>query len=133
MVAIFVLLQLALVVIFYAALTKLAARIFRRTQLSWKHAFVFGALATLIGTLGAVVNQGLGGVLPLPVALALGLGIQLCLGGWYLGTRARTGSGEPLAFKGGVLLSLVAYCIIFVVGVVAGVVIPMLAHRAGQA
>ena len=133
MIAIFLLLQLAFMVVLYAALAKLAARLLRRTQLSWKHSFAYGAIAVLAGTIGTVIHQSLGGVLPLPVALALGIGMQLGIGGWFLGSRALTASGEQVGFKGGVLLSLVATGIILAFGILAGVVIPMLADRAVQA
>ena len=130
--AILVLLPLFLVPFFYAALVKLAALLFRRTKLSWKHALLFGLMAFVVGVAGTLLNKATGSVLPLPLAALIGLSIQLALGGWYLGSRASTQQGAPLAFKGGVVLSLVAYLIVVIVGVIAAVVVPLM-QQAGHA
>jgi hypothetical protein len=128
----FALLPLALVPCLYAALVKVAAFLFRRTQLRWSHALVYGFLALVVGAAGTLLNRVLGSPLPLPLALLGGLALQLTLGGWYFGPRATTATGASLEFKGGVLLSLVAYGLVFVLGVVVAVVVPAL-YRAGQA
>ena len=130
--AILILLPLLLVPFLYAALVKLAALVFRRTKLAWKHAFLFALLAFLVGVLGTLLNKATGSLLPLPLAALIALSIQLALGGWYLGSRATTQQGVPLAFKGGVILLLVAYVMVVVIGVAAAIVVPLM-QRAGHA
>jgi putative Mn2+ efflux pump MntP len=132
MTAILSLLPLALMFAVYAVFMKLAARLYRKTSLSWKHAIVFSVLAIVLGVAASFLVKVLGGTVVLPVAVILGLALQLALGGWYLGTRARSSSGEPIAFKGGVLLALIAYALLASIGVVAAILIPLF-QRASQA
>src|SRR5882724_5110187 len=95
------LLPLVLMICVYAALIKLAALAFRRTQLRWLHAFVFSVLITVV-TSGAIALRHFGGLaLPLVLSVPLALVVHLGLGGWYFGPRATTRAGAPLAFKGG--------------------------------
>jgi hypothetical protein len=130
--AILVLLPLLLVPFLYAALVKLAAFVFRRTKLSWKHALLFALMAFLVGVAGTLLNKATGSLLPLPLAALISFSIQLALGGWYLGSRASTQQGAPLAFKGGIVLSLVAHLMVVVAGVAAAVVVPLV-QQAGHA
>jgi len=123
-------LPLLLAPLLYALLVKAAAFLFRRTQLSWLHAIVFGILVLLVGGTGAILNKAAGFPLPMALSLLLGLAAILLLGGWYLGPRAKSANGFALQFKGGVLLSLVAYGLVFVLGVVAALLIPLLQHAA---
>ena len=125
----FSLLPLVLAPCLYAALTKLAAFVFRRAHLRWSHALVYGFLAFALGATGALLNVALGSPLPLPLTLLAGLALQLALGGWYLGPRVATAAGTTLKFKGGVLLSLVAYGLVIAFGIMAAVIVPAL-HRA---
>jgi hypothetical protein len=122
------LVPLVAMVVMLATIAKLGAWLFRRTKLSWKHALIFAVFISVLSAGGAVLNRASGWMLPLPVAVLAGLALHLALGGWYFGPRASTAAGVPLAFKGGVLLALVAYGIAFVLGVVGALAIPML-HR----
>ncbi|KQV60832.1 hypothetical protein ASC95_05240 [Pelomonas sp. Root1217] len=119
------LVPLLLVPLLYAVLVKLAARLLRRMQLSWKHALLFGLIALVVGAIGTVANQSTGRVLPALVAGLLGVAIQLVVGGWYLGPRARTASGELIGFGRGALLSLVAFGIVFAIGIAAAFLLPV--------
>jgi hypothetical protein len=129
--SLFTLLPLALMICTYAVLVKLAAFLFRRTNLKWKHALVFCVLVVVVGGGAAFLNQVSGRMVPLLVAIPVGVALQLALEGWYFGPRATTISGAPLEFKGGVLISLVAYAMVFAIGVLAAILLPMLPH-AGQ-
>jgi hypothetical protein len=130
--AAFSLLPLVLLPVIYASLIKLAARLLRRTQLSWKHAILFGTIALVVGVIGTLANQSTGQVLPPLVAGLIGKAIQLALGGWYLGTRALAVSDEPVGFGRGVLLSLIALGIVFGIGVAATALLPALQHASNQ-
>jgi hypothetical protein len=124
----FMLLPLLLLPLFYAVFTKAAAFLLRRTQLSWLHALVFGILALLVGGAGAILNHAMSMPLPMPLAILLGLVAFLVVGGWYLGPRAKSTEGIAVQFKGGVLLSLIAYGLVFVLGILAAVAIPLMHH-----
>lgn len=122
----------AFTVLAYVACIKLAARLFRRTQLSWTYAWFFGvALFAVLFTVGALVRlQPLASGPPLShlVYLAADLAAQLAFGGWFLGPRAKTTVGTPVAFKGGALLSLIAYGLVFSFSVAAAAVLPLFAR-----
>ena len=121
-------LPLLLAPLLYSVLAKAAALLFRRTQLSWLHAVVFGLLVLLVGGVGAVLNRVFGFPLPTAVALLLSFIVLLLLGGWYLGPRAKNAEGVALQFKGGVLLALVMYGLVLALGIVAAIGLPMLQH-----
>jgi hypothetical protein len=119
-----------LVPLAYAVLFKLAAFLFRRARLSWRHALVFGLLALGVGAVGALGTRALGAALPALLLALVGVAFQLALGGWYFGPRVTSAQGQPFGFRKGVLLSLAAYAIVFLVGVAAAVLGPAM-HNAG--
>ena len=126
------LLPFAFTVFAYVACIKLAARLFRRTQLSWKHALLFGVLLFVVlfavGGLVRWLNPVPGPVLASVVFLAVDLAAQLAVGGWFLGPRAKTGAGAPVEFKGGVLRALIAYGLVFFLSLAATAALPVLAR-----
>ena len=125
-------LPLAFSFVLFALLTKFAARLYRSSKLSWKHAFAFGVLVMLVGGVGAFVNNFTGSFLGPLLGLFFGLALQLALGGWYLGPRAILTSGESIGFKGGALIAAMTFGAIFAIGMLAAVIVPLLAGR-GQA
>jgi hypothetical protein len=118
--------------VLFALLAKFAARLYRSSKLSWKHALVYGLLVMFIGGAGAFVNILGGTVLGLLLGLFLGLTLQLALGGWYLGSRAFLPSGESLGFKAGALIAAMTFGIIFAIGVFAALIVPLLAGLLGK-
>ena len=126
------LLPLLLTFVVYAAFVKLASLLYGRSQLAWKHAFAFGAIGIVIGTLGTLLNALTGSALPLVLAAVLGVGVQVALGGWFLGPRVLSASGAPVAFKGGAIVAAIAVAIGLALGVLVAVVVPALAPH-GQA
>lgn len=126
------LLPLLLTFVVYAAFVKLASRLYSKSQLAWKHAFAFGAIGMVIGVLGTLLNAFTGSALPLVLAAALGIGIQVALGGWFLGPRVFSASGAPVAFKGGAIIAAIAVVIGLALSVLVAVVVPALAPH-GQA
>jgi hypothetical protein len=119
----------------YVVCVKLAARLFRRTQLSWKHALVFGfVLFAVLFAVGAVVrwlSSTQDPILTSLVDLSTGLVAQLAVGAWLLGSRATTAAQAPLGFKGGGLLALITYGLIFSLSLAAAIVMPFFARLAG--
>ncbi|MBW8720891.1 MAG: hypothetical protein JF626_03030 [Polaromonas sp.] len=122
----------------YVACIKLAARLYRRSQLSWKHAAVFGvALFLVLLAVGACVRWlslavGAGPVSVSLLDIATGLLAQLALGAWFLGPRGTSAEGAPLGFKGGALLALIAYALVFSLSIAAAFLLPLLARMAGS-
>ncbi len=112
--------------VLFALLAKFAARLYRSSKLSWKHAFVYGLLVMFIGGAGAFVNILGGTVLGSLLGLFLGLTLQLALGGWYLGSRVILPNGEFLGFKGGGVIAVITFGIIFAIGLTAAVIVPLL-------
>lgn len=110
-----ILLQL-MVVAFYTGTVKLAALLYKRTQLAWLHACVFSLmmLALLVG--GAYLNHRSGYVVPDLVGIAATVVIQMGLGAWYFAVRARTAGGAPLGSHGAAKLALLAYSFLVPVG-----------------
>jgi hypothetical protein len=129
------LLPIAFTVSAYIVCVKLAARLFCQTQLSWKHAAVFGVtLFLVLFAVGAGVralNLVSDPVLASLLDLATGLLAQLALGGWYLGPRAWTSARTPVEFTGGALLALITYALVFSFSLAAAVLLPLLGRIAG--
>lgn len=125
----------AFTVFAYVACIKLAARLFRQTQLSWKHALLFGVFLFVVlffvGGLVRWLNPVQGPVLASVVFLAVDLAAQLAVGGWFLGPRARTKAGAPIEFKGGALLAFISYALVFVLSLAVAAVLPALARMTG--
>ena len=111
------LVPIAFTIFSYVVCVKLAAWLYRHTQLDWKHALIFGVvLFIVLFAVGAAVRSLSAGSDPVRqslVDLATGLAAQLGLGAWWLGSRARTKAGVPLELKGGALLALMTYGLAF--------------------
>lgn len=101
----------------YVACIKLAARLYRRSHLSWKHAAIFGvalflvllAVSTCVRRLNPVSDPVFSSLLD----IATGLLTQLAFGAWFLGPRATAPAGASVALIGGALLALIAYGLVF--------------------
>ena len=104
----------------YAAFTKVAARAYRRSKLSWKSALVFGVVATLIGLI-ANLSSG-----TLPYAEPFGKIIIIAVGTLFLASQATDTAGQPVGTKGAIALSLIAVGIALVVGSAMQVLMPAL-------
>lgn len=117
------LLAFAVTALAYVICIKLAARLFRRTELSWKHAGVFGPLLFVVlfavGALVRWLNPVPAPMLAYVLYLAVDLVAQLAVGGWFLGPRAKTAAGAPVEFKVGALLALIAYGLVFILSLAA--------------
>lgn len=130
------LLPFAFTVLSYVLCVKLAARLFRRARLSWKHALVFGfVLFAVLFIVGAVVRSlsaAPGPLLPSLMDLATGLVAQLAVGAWFLGPRATTAAGTPIGLKGGALLALITYGLVFSLSLAAAIAMPFIARLVGS-
>jgi hypothetical protein len=125
MAIILVLLTLLLAIATYASFVKLAARLYRRTRLSWRSAFGFGALAAVLSLLATLLRS----VLPASVVLIPSFALIVAVGGWYLASRATDISSKPLGFKAAATLSAIAVGIAFAIGVALAVVMPAIVPK----
>ena len=92
-----------------AAYAKLAARIFRRSSLSWRNSFLFALLLGVLAIAGRATSTAFGYSLPLALALLVGLTINLFLGGWFFGARATDTQGQLLGLGRGMVLSAIMF------------------------
>lgn len=119
------LLSIVLVVGLYASLVKLAARFYRRSALSWKAAFGFGALMAPLAILVALLNR----TLPAAVTLSAGLVSAVAVGAWFLASRVKTTLGQPVGYKAAAALSAIALGMAFVFSIVLATVLPAIVPR----
>jgi len=112
---------LLLSIALYTSIVKLAAFLCQRARLSWRDACIFSLILLMVLGAGTLFNRLSGNAVPLPVAIAAGLVIQVGIGAWYLAPRARTQGGEPLSVKGAAMLALIAYVLIASLALLAGV------------
>lgn len=122
--AILSLVPLLLVIPIYASVIKLAAFIYGKTKLAWKHSFVLSTIGMLLGAIFAILHFAFGFALHPIISALLGLGIQSFLGGWYLGSRARTQSDQPIRFKGGAILAAIAAGFLVILSLIIQFTVP---------
>jgi len=105
----------------YAGLLKLAARILRYS-VSWKSSFLFASIMLI----AVIVDHVL--VFSQPIAIRIANGVVLLLGlvilgGWFFSRRGTNRSGAVLGWSGG--LSLVALTFAMMITVAFAIVIPV--------
>ena len=122
-------LPLLLAIALYAAFVKLAARIYRRSQLAWKHAFVFTLMCIVVAGLSKYLSMLTGHAFLAGLVAILGTGIQVALGAWFLGSRARTASGAPVLPRGGAIIAGMAVVGVLILAIIASVALPALLQR----
>jgi len=86
----------------YTSLVKLAAFLYKKTILSWKHAFIYSAAFIIVSTCYAVLNIFTGYQVPVPVTILAAFAMQLGFGAWYLGRKAQTANNGALGLKHGI-------------------------------
>jgi hypothetical protein len=120
--AFFSFLPLVLLVLIEAGFVKVAP-LMLRWQVNWAAALMFSALVVAVQTAGAVFLRVFDLYLPLVLGILFSLAVQIACGGWLLGTRAAIATAEPLGFRRGALLSLIAYGLVLVLGIVLWVLL----------
>ena len=103
-----------------AAYAKLAARIFRRSSLSWRNSFLFALLLGVLAIVGRATSSAFAFSLPLALGLLVGLAINLLLGGWFFGARATDTHGRLLGWGRGMALSAIMF------GLLAGTIVALM-------
>ena len=110
------LLPIALIFAFIACSVKVAARLLRRTVVSWKHSVLFGVFLAALTIAKSASGLLFSSFMPPLVALLFGLTISITFGAWYFRTRALTVAGAPLGWQGGLQLSALAVGLLVAVG-----------------
>ncbi|MEO7774395.1 MAG: hypothetical protein ABIT36_04470 [Steroidobacteraceae bacterium] len=114
---------------FWALIIKLAARIYRHTNLSWKHALQF-ALLLFVVVFGLQFGLArLKVVGNLYVGFASGLVVILAIGGWFLKDRAFTQRGERIGLQHALALSTLFFLIVAALGLALAGVMMMLTQQ----
>ena len=103
-----------------AAYAKLAARIFRRSSLSWRNSFLFALLLGVLAIVGRATSAAFALSFPLALGLLVGLTINLFLGGWFFGARATDTQGRLLGWGRGMALSAIMF------GLLAGTIVALM-------
>jgi hypothetical protein len=114
-----------------AALLKLAAFLFKRTQLRWKHAVVWGLVAGAVGLVFGTLANNVPQPLVAASVYAAAVGVHVWFAGWFLGSRANRQNAEPLGFKGGVALAIIAMALMFVIAILIFSVLPVSPSHTG--
>jgi hypothetical protein len=83
-----------------ACFVKLAARLLRRTRVSWKHSILFGLLLGALALAKSAFGLLFADFLPPIMALAAGLSVSLGIGTWFFSTRAASAEGDLLGWRG---------------------------------
>ncbi|MGR9051352.1 MAG: hypothetical protein ACU84J_01760 [Gammaproteobacteria bacterium] len=115
---IFPLLSLLLFSSLYTLYLKLAARILRKSNVTWTHAFLFSCLMVFLIMLARVTSNISDISLPIVLSLFYSFGLQLGMGGWFFRKRLTNRQGELLGWRGGMLLTALTYglfCLTFAV------------------
>lgn len=127
------LLPFLLMLAIHLGVLKLAARLYRRTRLSWAHAAAFTLIAICVPALVALAIAVSSLKPPFWLMSACGIALQLGLGGLYLGRFAATGDGSLLGFPRGALLSAIHWALMSVLLLLPGLVLVTLFAPGGAA
>lgn len=109
---------------YYAALVKFSAFMFKRTKLSWKHAFVFSlmSVSTLLVMKSFIFITGFSP--PDFIFLTFSLTFQMGLGGWYLGRKAESNRGLQIPFWNGAAIVAITGFITTILGLIVFAAFP---------
>jgi hypothetical protein len=113
------LLPLAALVLVETAFVKFAVGFLLRWKSSWASAFMFGAAVVAAHAAGVGLLRAFDLYLPIALGILMSIALQIGFGGWILGALATTTAGEPLGFRRGALVSLIAYGFMVVLGTLA--------------
>ena len=108
----------------WGSLLKGAAYLYRRTVVSWSHAFQFAALVFVVVVISRVALSG--ARIPVLIDAVLGLAIFGTLGAWFFRFRAKDECGVPLGWNRSFRLVTVFFLLCCALAGVALVVLRLL-------
>ncbi len=103
---------LLLMIISYAGLIKLCARLLKGATVSWKNCFIFSAIIVAISMVSRIIIMSTNVTMPIAIALVNGFILQLALGAWFFRNHATDSTGNALGWHGGMKLMAIAYGVI---------------------
>lgn len=109
------------IVISVALFQKLAARMMRRTSLSWKHSAVFGIFVAMLKSANHLAGDWLGTELGYGISVIFGLFVTAVIGGWFFRLRATTTAGESLGWRGGMQLAALGFALMMLATLIIAV------------
>lgn len=101
------------IVISVALFQKLAARMMRRTLLSWRHSVIFALCVAMLNCVDLLASHLIINDLIFGTSLILKLFGPILIGGWFFRFRATTSTGEALGWFRG--MQLAAYGFVLMV------------------
>lgn len=103
---------LLLMIVGYASLIKLSARLLKGSIISWKNCFIFSAIFVALAMASRIIIMKTNVTIPIAVALINGFILQVALSGWFFQNRGTDSTGNALGWRGGMKLTATAYGII---------------------
>jgi hypothetical protein len=100
-----------------ACFVKLAARILRKTVISWKNALFFVLILFAITSAKLLLGMSFVAVFPPVLALLAGTAISLCAGAWFFARRATTAEGFKLGWLGGLKLTALSFALMLLIAI----------------
>ena len=107
---------LTIVPAIYGGFIRLSAKFLSYEKITWKLGFIFGLIMSILSIIWRVIFQFIGHPIPLLLSLALGLVLNLLIGGWFFANRGITVNGETIKWSGAVKLTGIAFIMIVSIG-----------------
>lgn len=107
------LVPLAVMVLGLTAIVKLAAVVYRRSRISWKHCFLYALILTVLTVAVRASVVAFDASLPIALASFIALAVHVGVGTWFFAGRATSSAGESVGWAGGARLSAVTFAIVF--------------------
>jgi len=107
---------LVLMIMGYAGLIKLCARLLKGSIVSWKDCFIFSAIFVAISMAFRIYFMSNNVTIPIAVTLVNGFVLQLGLGAWFFRNRATDNTGNALGWRGGMKLMTIGSTVIVLLG-----------------
>lgn len=102
------------IVISVTIFQKLAARMMRRTSLSWKHSVIFGIFVAMLKSANHLAGDWMGTELGYGISVIFGLCVTAVIGGWFFRFRATTTTGEAVGWRRGMQLAALGFALMMV-------------------
>lgn len=109
--------------VLHAAYIKVSADQLQGMRVRWRDAvrFALGLMAIILIIRSIMMEVGL--PISTGVLIAFSLVLHISVGGWFFGARALTQDNKPAGWKGGILISALAYAFLVITIFIANVVV----------
>ncbi len=117
---------LALAVAIFGGVVKLAAKLLKRTKVTWAQGVNLGIILLVVTVIKRVIDMQTMISMPPVLGFLMGTLAALSIGAWYLGKRARNLEGEAIGLRNGLKLAGISIGIVFALGIVSTAVVQTL-------